>query len=102
LTQAEVRVRTGKLSQLSAGAVISGHVASPVKTNGILAIPAGAPCQIAVVTADPSGARLSLALTSIDIDHRSYAVQSSPVEVNAGRGEVAVDFHLQAPVVIER
>ena len=107
LIQAQVFVRTGKLSQLTAGAVVTGHVAYPVKTNGIVAIPAGAPCQLTVVSSDPTGATIGLALTSIEIDHRIYAVQSPALEVHSGGGEKptvyrALSFRLNAPLVIER
>jgi hypothetical protein len=102
LTQAEVRVRTSKLSQVPPGALISGHVATPVKTNGIVAIPAGAPCRLVVVSVDPAAARLGLKLTSIEIDHHTYAVKSEPVEVRTGKGEAALSFRLDAPVVIQR
>jgi hypothetical protein len=107
LTQAEVIVRPGKLSQSAAGTVVTGRVASPVKTNGIVAIPAGALCQLTVVSADPSQAKLSLALSSIEIDHRVYAVKSPAMEIPSSVGDRrsadrALSFHLEAPLVIER
>ena len=102
LTQAEIPVRTGKLSQVPAGALISGHVTSSVKTNGLVAIPAGAACQLAVVSVAPSTAKLALKLISIDIDRHTYAVKSGPVEVRTGKGEAALSFRLDAPLVIQR
>jgi hypothetical protein len=106
LNKAEVMVRAGKLSQLTAGAVFSGRVARQVKTNGIVAIPAGAICQLEVLSADPSQANVSLGLTSIEIDHRAYAVKSAAIEIPSGDGAKQIDralvFHLDKPLVIER
>jgi hypothetical protein len=59
------------------------------------------------VSSDPTGATIGLALTSIEIDHRIYAVQSPALEVHSGGGETptvdrAMSFRLNAPLVIER
>jgi hypothetical protein len=107
LTRTEVVVRAGKLSQLSEGTVVPGHVAYNVKANGIVAIPAGALCQLRVVSTDPSQADLSLRLTSIEIDHRIYPVKSTTTELPSGvRNRRAADgtltFHLDAPLVLQR
>ncbi len=107
LNQADVIVRAAKLSQLKAGTVVQGHVARSVKTNGIVAIPAGALCQLTVMTSNPSDINVSLGLTSIDIDHRAYAVKSRLVELPLGEeakrtADRALTFHLDAPLVIER
>jgi len=104
LNQAQVVVRAETLSQLSVGTVVSGRVARPVKANGIVAIPAGATCQLRVVSAGSSEAAVSLGLTSIEIDHRAYAVKSSAVETSSGKGAVdrPLVFRLDAPLVIER
>jgi hypothetical protein len=72
-----------------------------------VAIPAGAPCQVTVVSSDPAGSTFRLQLTSIEIEHRSYAVKSPIVEIHGGGDEKqaayrAVNFHLSAPLVIER
>lgn len=103
LNRAEVIVRAGALSQWTVGTVVSGRVAHPVKTNGIVAIPAGARCQLTVVSGDSSQASVSLGLTSIEVDHRAYAVKSLAVQTASGKGEDhALVFHLDAPLVIER
>jgi hypothetical protein len=107
LTLAEVLVRTGKLSPSMAGASVTGHVASSVKTNGIVAIPAGSPCQLKVVSSNPSASTISLELTSIEINHRIYAVKSPVLEIHSGGGEKltayrSLSFRLDAPLVIER
>ncbi len=105
LTQTEVTVRAGKLSQSSEGTVVAGRVAYNVQTNGMVAIPAGARCQLKVVSADPSQANVSLRLTSIEIDHRVYPVRSTTTEVFSGDGSrpgSALTFHLDAPLVLER
>ncbi len=107
LNQAEVIVRAGKLSQLKAGTVMIGHVARSVKTNGIVAIPAGASCQLTVMAADPSGANVQLGLTSMEIEHRSYTVKSRLIEIplteeSKRASDRALTFHLDAPLVIER
>jgi hypothetical protein len=106
LTQAEVIVRAGKLSQATAGDVLTGHVALQVKTNGILAIPAGALCHL-TVSKGPSESKLGLALTSIEIDHRFYAVKSQTIDIPSGDADRqtvnrGLSFHLEAPLVIER
>ena len=105
LTRTEVVVHPGKWSQASEGTVIPGHVAYNVKTNGIVAIPAGALCELKVVGSDP--ANLSLKLTSIEIDHRVYPVKSTTTEINSGAGNRraaanAFTFHLDAPLVLQR
>lgn len=105
LTQTEVTVRAGKLPQSSEGTVITGRVAYNVQTNGMVAIPAGARCQLKVVSADPSQTNVSLRLTSIEIDHRVYPVRSTTTEVFSGDGTrpgSALTFHLDAPLVLER
>lgn len=105
--QAEVIVLAGKPSQWTAGAVVSGRVAHPVKTNGVVAIPAGAQCQLTVVRGASSEANVSLGLTSIEIDHRTYAVRSPAVQAPSSKGaqrnvDHTLVFHLQSPLVIER
>lgn len=105
LTRTEVVVHTGKWSQSSEGMVIPGHVAYNVKANGIVAIPAGALCELKVVGSDQ--ANLSLKLTSIEIDHRVYAVKSTTTEIASGAGSRraaanAFTFHLDAPLVLQR
>lgn len=105
LNRAEVIVRAGKLSQLTVGAVVSGRVARPVKTNGIVAIPAGASCQLTVTSSDSTN--VTLGLTSIEIDHRLYPVKSAAVETPAGDSvkqiqDRSLTFHLDAPLVIQR
>jgi hypothetical protein len=107
LNQAEVIVRAGTLAQLTVGTVVTGRVAHPVKTNGIVAIPAGASCQLTVVSTDPSKTNVSLGLTSIEIGHRTYAVKTAAVQTPADQGTApttdrALAFHLDAPLVIER
>jgi hypothetical protein len=104
LNQAQVIVRLGTFSRLTVGAVVSGRVAHSVKANGIVAIPAGAACQLTVVSTGSSEANVSLGLTSIEVDHRAYAVKSSVVETHSDNGLVdrALAFHLNAPLVIER
>ncbi len=104
LNQARVIVQLGTHSRLTVGTVISGRVAHSVKTNGIVAIPAGAPCQLVVVNTGSSEADVSLGLTSIEVDHRAYAVKSSTVETHSDKGTVdrALAFHLNAPLVIQR
>jgi len=107
LTRTEVIVRPGKLSQSSAGTIISGRVAHNVQANGIVAIPAGARCQLKVVSTDPSQTGVSLSLTSIEIDHRVYPVKSTSTELPTGEGirqtaGGALTFHLDAPLVLER
>jgi hypothetical protein len=104
LNRAQVIVHAEALSQLIVGAVISGRVAHAVKANGIVAIPEGAPCQLRVTRTGSSDADVSLGLTSIEIDHRAYAVKSSAVETPSGNGAAdrALVFHLDAPLVIER
>jgi hypothetical protein len=104
LNQAQVIVHLGTLSRLTVGTVVSGRVARSVKTNGIVAIPAGAPCQLTVVSTGSSEANVSLGLTSVEVDHRAYAVKSSAVETHSDKGTVdrALAFHLNAPLVIER
>ena len=105
LTRTEVVVHAGKWSQSSEGTVIPGHVAYNVKANGIVAIPAGALCELKVVSSDT--ASLSLRLTSIEIDHRVYPVKSTTTEIDSGAGNRrvatnALTFHLDAPLVLQR
>jgi hypothetical protein len=105
LNRAEVVVRAGKLSHLATGAVVQGRVSRPVKTNGIVAIPAGASCQLTVMSADSSN--VALELRSIEIDHRVYAVKSEAIETPSGDSakqvaDHALMFHLNAPLVIQR
>jgi hypothetical protein len=107
LNRAEVIVRMGAKSQFGVGTAVQGHVAHPVRTNGIVAIPAGATCQLIVVSTDASHANIRIGLTSIEIDHRAYAVKSSPISIAvSGGGKPTADrtltFHLNAPLVIER
>jgi hypothetical protein len=103
LTQAEVIVRAGKLSQATEGAVVAGRVALQVRANGIMAIPAGAPCQLTVVSAGQSGGTLGVKLTSIEVDHHVYAVKSQAINIpSSGGSERALNFRLSAPMVIER
>lgn len=107
LTRTEVIVRPGKLSPSSAGTIVSGRVAYNVQANGIVAIPAGARCQLKVVNTDPSETSLSLSLTSIEIDRRVYPVKSTSTEIPMREGNRqtaggALTFHLDAPLVLER
>ena len=107
LNQAQVIVRAGTLSQLTVGAAISGRVEHPVKMNGIVVIPVGAPCQLTVVSTSSSGTNVSLGLTSIDIGHRTYPVKSLPVKISSGKGvplttDHPLVFHLNASLLIER
>ena len=104
LTRTEVMVHAGKLSQSNEGAVVSGRVAYDVKANGIVAIPAGSLCQLRVLRSDSTGI-LSLGLTSIEINHKVYAVKSSSTEMATGNRQKvkgALTFHLDAPLVLER
>jgi hypothetical protein len=102
LNQPEVRVRTGMLSQLAVGATVNGRVADPVKANGIVAIPAGAPCELTVISAEPSRATLGLALTSIEVDHRTYAVNSAPMNIRSDRGAASIRYRVETQLMIER
>ena len=106
LTQAQIFVQTGKLSSPAAGTVITGHVTRPIKANGIVVIPAGAACQMTVASSEPGAARMRLALTSIEIDHRAYAVKateiSNPSNTGTAADDRALSFRLNAPLVIER
>jgi hypothetical protein len=97
LTEANVSVQPGELSSPKQGKLLSGKVAQPIEANGILAVPAGAPCRLQVVSTE--AATPSLKLLSIEIGTKVYAVRSSPVELVPG--EKALDFHLRAPLVIE-
>jgi hypothetical protein len=107
LTRTEVVVRAGRLSLSSAGTSIPGHVAYNVQANGIVAIPAGARCQLKVVSSGSSGSGVSLSLTSIEIGHRVYPVKSTTTELSVGEASHqtangALTFHLDAPLVLER
>jgi hypothetical protein len=102
LTQAEVRVRAGKLVRLAAGTVIPARVANAVKTNGMIAIPAGALCQLTVESSDPSLEQLTVTLSSIEIDHRTYPVRSQLIEIRGNTGEHTLGFRLEAPLIISR
>lgn len=104
LTQTEVIVRPERLFQSSE---VSGRVEYNVKTNGIVAIPAGARCQLRVVSAGPSRDKVKLGLTSIEIAHRIYHVKSTSTEISAlddiGRkSSDALIFRLVAPLVVEQ
>jgi hypothetical protein len=105
LNRAEVVVRLGQISQLVKGATIQGRLARPVKANGIVAIPGGARCEIKVFGRDNT--KIILGLISIDLEHRSYPVNSIAIEVSSrGIGRQPADralvFRLDAPLVIER
>jgi len=100
LTEADIVVRAGKVSGAKAGSVVSGRVAQAIEANGSVAVPAGARCRLKVVSPAADGTPANLQLLSIEVDKRSYAVQSTAAAWQPG--DAALTFHLDAPLVIQR
>ncbi|PSH05236.1 MAG: hypothetical protein CXZ00_03550 [Acidobacteria bacterium] len=102
LSRAEILVQASQTDQLVPGATVPGRLARAVKTNGKLAIPAGAQCLLEVI--GRANSEISLALSSVEIDGRSRAVSSKPIDVSSGGivRDRSLIFHLESPLVIER